>query len=249
MKYFLLITVLGLSTATYASDSKTKLRVAVASNFLATLSELKTVFEKNHEVKILLSGASSAKLYAQIENGAPYDIFFSADTMFPEKLIKNGKADSESRFNYAIGSLVLWSSNSQVDVKEKLESHQKVKRIAIANPKVAPYGEAAKQTMEKLGVWKSYKRKTVYGESVGQAFQFVATGNAQLGFVALSQVLSPMNQINRKRYWLVPSSYHTPLDQEVVILKRTKNSIAAKQFLSFIKSDDAKSIMDKYGYR
>ncbi len=224
-----------------------EVRVAVAANFLATLKALAPEYEKLSGYRLIISGASSGKLYAQIVNGAPYDVLLSADTLYPEKLVKLGKAESHSRFIYVTGRLVLWSSDKN-PINEARLSDPDIKRIAIANTRTAPYGSAAKHVLQKIGLWSALKGKLVRGESVGQTFQFVASGNAQLGFVALSQVLSPKNRFNQKFYWLVPQDLYPLLEQEAVLLKYGKNNSSAKHFLEFLKSEAAHGVMKQYGY-
>lgn len=225
-----------------------EVRVATATNFLSTLKNISPLFEEQTGHQLRISSASSGKLYAQIINGAPFDVFLSADRYFPERLVEADKAINESRFIYATGVLILWSSaSSHIDEKSLLTAD--VHRIAIANPKTAPYGLAAKQTMDKMGISRAIKHKIVTGESVGQAFQFTATGNAQLGFVSASQVYSPINQFNREYYWQVPFDYYDPIDQEAALLKRGKNNPAAIAFMEFMKSDAARRMITQSGYR
>lgn len=224
-----------------------EVRVAVAANFLATAKILAPLYEKGSGDKLIISGASSGKLYAQIINGAPYDVFLSADRRYPEKLIDKRKGAARSRYVYAKGALVLWGTK-MVPIDENSLKDASLTHIALANPRTAPYGMAAKQVMQKIGVWDTPKFQKVMGESVGQSFQFVATGNVQLGFVALSQVLSPLNRFNRESYWKVPTVYYEPLEQEALLLSRGEKNPAASRFLNFLKGDEAREIMARYGY-
>lgn len=243
MKKWLLIGLCLSSVSLQAAE----VRVAVAANFLATLKVLAPIYEKQSGDRLLISGASSGKLYAQILHGAPFDVMLSADRAYPEQLIQKGKAVAASRFIYAQGQLVLWSSKAMPITPESLLD-ESVKYIAIANPKTAPYGAAARELMEKRRLWDRVKKRIVSGESVGQAFQFVASGNAQLGFVAFSQVLNPNNRFNRTDYWLVPATEHQPLEQEAVLLTNSRNSKAAKRFLHFLAGDEASKVMKANGY-
>lgn len=224
-----------------------EVRVAVAANFLATLKALAPEYEAQSGHQLIVSGASSGKLYAQIVNGAPYDVLLSADKLYPDKLVEADKAVSNSRFIYAIGRLVLWSRDKQPIDSTRL-SEPDVKRIAVANTRTAPYGHAAQHVLQKIGLWSALKDKLVRGESISQTFQFVASGNAQLGFVALSQVLNPKNHFNQTSYWLVPQDHYPPLEQEAVLLTYGKNNPNARHFLGFLKSDTARDMMRKYGY-
>ncbi len=222
-------------------------RVAVAANFLATAKALAPLFEKQSGYKLLISGASTAKLYAQVINGAPYDVFLSADQKHLLKLEQAGRLVPGSHFIYATGKIVLWRSEKILIDESHLISAE-FNWLAIANPRTAPYGQAAYQALKNMGLWQTVQPKLVQGESIAQAFQFVATGNAQLGLVALSQVLNPANPYNRKHYWLVPEDQYEPLQQAAALLERGRNNLAAKQFLQFIRSDAAINIMHKYGY-
>lgn len=226
----------------------TKINVAVAANFLVTMEELATQYEAESGIMLNISSASSGKIYAQIMNGAPYDVFLSADQIYTQKLIENNKALRKSRFVYARGTLVLWSRSKKL-IDQNTLLRDNFKYLSIANPKLAPYGAAAEEVMSALGVKDALKRKIVKGESVGQAFQFVATGNAEYGFVAASQVLNTRNTMNRSDYWLVPSDLYTPILQEAVMLSRSSGDVAARDFMSFLQSSVAKAIIGKYGYQ
>lgn len=218
-------------------------RVAVASNFLATLKLLAPLYEKQSGEKLIISSGSSGKLYAQIINGAPYDVFLSADKFYPEELVVNGIGVDQSRFVYAKGVMVLWSRENRLIDPKKLESCD-IQYVAIANTNTAPYGVAAIQAMRKLNVFDAVKNKIVRGESVGQAFQFVASGNAQVGFVALSQVLNPNNNFNRE-YWQIPMDFYSPLEQQAILIKDTRRN---RQFINFLRSNEAQKIIKASGY-
>jgi len=226
-----------------------EVRVAVAANFLATLNEIITNFQADTSHTILVSSGSSGKLYAQIKNGAPFDVFFSADAERPQLLEEEGLAVKGSRFVYSVGRLTLWSPDSNVIQGEArhILSDGHFDHLAIANPKTAPYGRAAEQTLKKMGLWESLKDRIVQGENIGQAFQFVFSRNAQLGFVALSQVLDPKINGSGSR-WDVPTSFHDALEQEVVLLMTGQNHAGAKAFLEYVKGDNSRAIIERFGY-
>jgi len=220
-----------------------EVRVAVAANFLATLKAIIPAYENQTGDVVVASSASTAKLYAQITHGAPYDVMLSADKDHPQKLEEAGKAVLGSRFVYARGQLVLWGGNPGQPLNEHSVARRGRGRFAIANPRTAPYGRAAKQALKKMGQWQKISPDLIQGESIGQAFQFVASSNVELGFVALSQVLNPGNTYNQNNYWLVPADYHMPLEQQVVLLKHGKNNPAAIRFLDYLNTEPAQKVM------
>jgi molybdate transport system substrate-binding protein len=226
--------------------------VAVASNFSHTMRALVQAFSKVSEHKVLFSYGASGKFYAQIKQGAPYDLFFSADQIKPSALKNEGLIVAGSQFTYAIGRLVLFSG--QADLTGNIETQLKqglYNKLAIANPKLAPYGAAALQVLAHLGVKVAAQSKFVQGENVAQIYQFVSTGNADLGFVALSQVIgqvADINQLNTENYWVVPQVMHQPVKQDVVMLKRGAKNNAAVTFISFIRSPKAQAIIAQQGY-
>jgi len=231
------------------SVNATELKVAVAANFAQTLKEISTVFEKDTGHKLAITQGSTGKLYAQISQGAPFEVFLSADDETPERLITEGKAISGTRFTYAIGRLALWSPRPDlVDEGGQVLKTDKFRFLAIANARVAPYGRAAVQVMQKLGVLASIEPRVVQGESITQTFQFVSTGNAQLGFVALSQI-SENGKIKSGSAWIVPENLHEQLRQDAVLLNPGKDSPAASALLNFLKSDKAKKIIASHGYQ
>lgn len=222
--------------------------VAVAANFAAPMEEIAQAFNKatGHQLKIVTG--PSGKFYAQIRNGAPFQVFLSADQEKPEQLEKDGLAVQGSRFTYAIGKLVLWSADPKlVDNQGKVLESGQFNKIAIANPKLAPYGEAAIETLTALKLKTRLEQKFVFGDSISQTHQFVASGNAQLGFVALSQV-SRNNQLTSGSMWRVPEKYYTPIKQDAVLLVAGKDSAAARQLLAFLKSAPAVRIIQSFGY-
>jgi molybdate transport system substrate-binding protein len=218
---------------------------AVASNFTQVLRELALDFEKQSGHRVILAPGSSGRLYAQVVNGAPYDLFFSADAEKPAQLVANGLADADSLVTYALGSLVLWSTDPAMPVTngEALRDAGN-NRVALANPRLAPYGAAAAQVLEQLAV-PGITRVT--GENITQAYQFVETGNVPLGFVALSQVMDE-GRIRRGAGWVVPQEMYEPIRQDVVLLSRLKPNYAAREFLDFVMSIQGKNIISKYGY-
>jgi len=225
------------------------IKVAVAANFAPTLNELVAEFEKSSGHIVDVSSASSGKIYAQIINGAPYHAFFSADQTTPEKLESAGKAVPGSRLTYAIGALALWSAKPDfIDAQLRILKNGQFNKIALANPKLAPYGSAAVEVLEKLDLLTATQAKWVQGENIAQAYQFVFTGNADLGFIALSQIMQK-GEITGGSYWLVPADLHTPILQDAQILLPGKNSVVTQQLVEFIKSDLAKAIIQSHGYQ
>lgn len=222
-------------------------QIAVAANFAQPAQRVATEFERQTGHKALIATGSTGKFYAQIMNGAPFDVLLSADDETPARLEKEGYAVTGKRFTYAIGKLVLWSTKSAiVDANADVLKRGGFNHLSIANPKVAPYGQAALETMKALGVYDSLQSKLVMGENIAQAHQFVATGNAPLGFVALSQVLKD-GKIEGS-YWLVPEKYYSPIRQDAVLLNKGKDNKAASAFLEFLKSKTARDIILSYGY-
>jgi molybdate transport system substrate-binding protein len=222
-----------------------EIRVAVASNFTRAMTNLAQQFEANTGHKVKLVFGSTGKHYAQIRNGAPFDVFFSADMKRPKLLEEEGLAVPGSRFSYALGKLVLWSPNAgYIDSDGEVLSDGRFYHLAIANPKLAPYGRAAKEVLQSRELWKAMKGKAVRGENIGQAFQFVNSGNAELGFVAYSQIKQPAQAIVGS-YWEVPQSLYTPIEQQAVLLKDNK---ATRDFISYVRSKPALEIIQNYGY-
>ncbi len=247
--YFILSICISVFPSVLSNSWANEIQVAVASNFYNPFREIVVQFEKetNHKVQIISS--STGKLYAQIMHGAPFELFLAADQKRPIMLEKNGNAISESRFTYALGKITLWSVYPNVitgDGESTLQT-KNFAHIAIANPKTAPYGKAALQTIQKLGLWNEIRPLIVQGENIGQTFQFVASQNAKLGFVALSQILDPKNKFKGKR-WDVPEKFYDPLKQDLVILKKGINNSGVKTLTAYLQSNAAKRIIQKYGY-
>ena len=242
---FLLIFIGLIPTQTFAD----KLRVAVASNFYPVMKEIvlkyqlkKSNSSENH--KILLIPGSSGKHYTQILNGAPFDIFFSADNVRPLVLEEKNISRDGSRFTYALGKLVLWSPEDDLVNTEEQLYEKDLRFLAIANPKIAPYGVAAKEVLISINLWEDMQSKLIRGENIAQTFQFVDSGNVNLGFISYSQLMNPRYPVVGS-FWEVPQSLYTPIEQQVVMLKE---SSLAQDFLSFIKSDESLNIILKYGY-
>ena len=224
------------------------IKVATASNFLSPLKKLKIPYESESGYVLQISSGSTSKLYAQIINGAPYDIFLSADQFTVRKLIKNDEAIANTEFVYAIGKLVLWSASKERTtlLLQKDFLNLQFRHLAIANPKLAPYGRAAIEVIKKLNLNDKLHSRLVYGENIGQTFQFVYSGNAEFGLVALSQIMQLKEVVP---YWEVPLHLYQPLKQSAVLLNRAKENIAAKSFMRFLKSPKVQQeLSSKYGY-
>ena len=222
--------------------------VAVAANFIAPMKRIAEEFEKDTGHKAVLSYGATGRLYAQITNGAPFEVFLSADEKTPVRLEKEGAAVSGTRFTYATGRLVLWSAKpGLVDDKAAVLLRNDFKYLAIAAPKVAPYGAAAIDALTKIGMLPLLQAKLVTGESIGQTFNMISSGNAELGFVAMSQVFED-DKLKSGSVWVVPANLHSPLRQDAVLLTRGKNNLAALQLLTFLKSGQARAIMNSFGY-
>lgn len=230
------------------SAGAAEVSVAVAANFTAPMQKLAQVFEQETGHKALLSFGSTGNFYAQIRNGAPFHVLLAADDDTPLKIEQEGLGVPGSRFTYAIGKLVLWSKQpSLVDDKGDILRSGTFARIAIANPKLAPYGAAAIETMVKLGVLQVLQPRLVQGENIAQTYQFIATENAPLGFVALSQILRD-GKIVQGSAWIVPAGLHAPIAQDALVLSAGKDNPAATALMGFLRSDRAKVLIRSYGY-
>ena len=228
--------------------SADEIRIAVAANFTAPMQKIADAFEKNTGHKAVLSFGATGKLYAQISNGAPFEILLSADDETPVRLEQEGLGVPGSRFTYAIGKLVLWSPKpGLVDDQGAVLRSGAFGHLALANPRLAPCGAAAQQAMQQLGVLDGLRPKIVWGENISQAYQFVATGNAELGFVALSQIRKESGEIEGS-HWLVPKNLYAPIRQDAVLLVKGKGNIAAQQFLKYLRDGRANAIIAGYGY-
>ncbi|MDZ7840100.1 MAG: molybdate ABC transporter substrate-binding protein [Gammaproteobacteria bacterium] len=229
--------------ATAGPAAADRIQVAVASNFTGTLDRLAEHFERQSGHQVVLVPGSTGKHYAQIRNGAPFDAFFAADVRRPELLEQEGAAVPGSRFTYAIGKLVLWSpAPGLVDSMGEVLKRGTYRHLAIANPRLAPYGRAAREALQAMELWQALERKLVYGESIGQTFLFVNSGNAELGLVAYAQVKDAGIDSG---YWKIPSSLYAPIEQQAVALV---DSAATRAFLAYVRSDEALGIIRGLGY-
>ncbi|TPW28531.1 molybdate ABC transporter substrate-binding protein [Martelella alba] len=223
-----------------------EINVAVAANFTEAAKDIAAAFNQETGNDAVLSFGSTGKLYTQIANGAPFTVFLAADQARPEKAVTEDLAVEGSEFTYAIGKLVLYSSDAGLvdDEGAVLKSEDGFDKIAIANPDAAPYGAAAVETMKALGLYDTLTPKIVQGDSISQTYQFVTTGNAELGFVALSQVIDTEGGSQ----WVVPADLYTPIKQDAVLLKTGADDETSKAFMDFLKSDTAHKIIESYGY-
>lgn len=222
--------------------------VAVAANFTAPMQKIAAAFEQDTGHKAVLSFGSTGKFYAQVKNGAPYQVLLAADDETPARLEKEGLAQPGTRFTYAIGRLVLWSRQTGlVDDKGEVLRKGAFEHLAIADPKLAPYGAAALETLTQMGLLPGLQARLVQGENIAQAYQFVATGNAALGFVALSQVMSD-GRIAEGSAWVVPQSLHSGIRQDAVVLANGKDNAAAAALVAYLKGDKARATMRSFGY-
>lgn len=231
-----------------ASASAAEVQVAVAANFTAPMQKIAADFERDTGHKAALSFGSTGKFYAQIVNGAPFEILLAADDETPARLEKEGLGVAGARLTYAIGKLVLWSaSEGVVDQQAAVLKNNAFRRLALANPKTSPYGAAALEVLGQFVAPQAVQGKTVQGESITQAWQFVSTGNAELGFVALSQVFKD-GKLASGSAWIVPQSLYTPLRQDAILLAKGKDNPAAAALLAYLKSEKARSAIRAFGY-
>ena len=231
-------------TAAHAAEAQ----VAVAANFAEPIKAIAAVLQKTTGHTLKISTGASGAFYTQIKNGAPFDAFLSADNERPELLEKEGLAQPGTRFTYATGKLVLWSVKpGRVDGQGSVLKAADLGRVAYANPKTAPYGAAALQVLDKLGLKGSVTPKLVQGESIGQTYSFVTTGNADVGFVAMSQVLEG-GKLKEGSVWAVPQAHYDPIRQDAVLLKRGANNEAAKELFKLLQSPNIKDLIRSYGY-
>lgn len=221
-----------------------QINVAVAANFTAASQEIAEAFKAKTGHEAILSFGSTGQLYTQITQEAPFEVFLAADDARPTKAVEEGFAVPQSQFTYAIGKIVLWSKDPDLVQGATTLKNGDFTKIAIANPKTAPYGAAAVQAMEALGVYDQLEPKIVQGNNIAQTFQFVETGNAELGFVALSQ-LAGAGEGSR---WVVPEELHEPIRQDAVLLEKGADSEAAKGFLAFLRGPEAAAIIGRFGY-
>jgi len=242
-----LVAILALSSGPASSREAT---VAVAANFLGAMEPLQKAFELQDGGRLKLSAGSTAHLYTTIRNGAPFDVFLSADEKHPQLLEAAGRGVTGTRFTYAIGVLVLWSADADRIGEDgpAVLRRSDYRRLAIANPDLAPYGAAARDVLEGLGLWQHVQVKLVMGLNVLQAYQWVATGNAELGFVALAQFSAPGAQSSGSR-WVVPAVQHRVVRQDAILLSRARANETARSFLSFLRSETARTTIQDLGYK
>ena len=243
---------LGPTIATaQAEKGAPELIVAAAADLSSALQEIAAAYEKKTTVRVKLSFGASGALTQQIQNGAPFDLFFSADMDYPRQLIAAGQADGASLYQYAVGKLVLWvPADSPLDLEYKgaqVLLDPSVKKIAIANPQHAPYGRAALAALKHYGLYDRVADRLVLGENVSQAAQFVESGNAQAGFVALAHALAPGMQ-GKGKYWDVPAEAYPPLAQGVVVITRSLHKKEAAEFVRYVKTKEAAAVLTRYGF-
>jgi molybdate transport system substrate-binding protein len=234
-----------------AESADREINVAAAADLSSALQEVATNNEKRTGVKVKLSFGASGALTQQIQNGAPFDVFFSADMDYPKQLIAGGQAESATLYRYAVGRLVLWVPiDSPLDVEHKgidVLLDPSVKRIAMANPQHAPYGRAAAATLKHYGLSEKVFDRLVLGENISQAAQFVESGNAQVGFVALAHAVAPAMQ-GKGKYWMVPAEAYPPLDQGVVLIAHSPHAQDAAAFLEYVKTAEVAAVLRRYGF-
>ena len=231
-------------TAPTVAAAANAAQVVVAANFTAPVKEIAALFKQKTGQDAVLSFGSSGQIYTQIQQDAPFQVFLSADARRPKEAVEAGLAVAGSRFTYAVGKLVLWSKSLDLAKGEDVLKANAFSKISIANPTAAPYGAAAVETMKALGLYDSLQAKIVQGNSIAQAYQFIDTGNAELGFVALSQLA----KVTAGSRWVVPQSLYKPILQDAVLLKKGDDSAPARAFLAFLKTPEARAIIEKYGY-
>ena len=245
--YFRSLCLSGLLLFSAHASAATTL-VAVAANFTKPMTEIAAAFEKTSGHTAKLSFGSSGKFVSQIENGAPFEVFLSADEHNPQKLEQDGFTVPGTRFIYALGKLVLWSATpGVVDDQGQVLGQGQFKHIALADPKLAPYGVAATEVLKNLGLTEKLQPLIVLGENIAQTQQFVSSGNAELGFIALSQVLEN-GKIASGSGWIIPAEHYAPIKQAAVLLSLGAENPAAKALIDYLKSPAALAIIEKYGY-
>jgi molybdate transport system substrate-binding protein len=241
---------LALALAAVARAARAdELQVAVAANFAAPAQKIAAAFEHDTGHAVKLSIGATGKFYAQIEAGAPFDVLLAADQATPRRLVAERKAVADTERTYAIGKLVLWSADpTLVDPAGAVLKTDRFRHLSVADARLAPYGEAAKETIDRLGLATQLQARIVTAENIGQAHQFVATGNAELGFVALGQVQPPDGRPVAGSMWLVPQELYTPLRQDAVVVAATTSRAAATAFVDYLASDRARAVIKAYGY-
>jgi molybdate transport system substrate-binding protein len=252
MKWIRIVLVLACALITTAQLGAEEITVAAAADLNYALKELAGRFTKSTGTEVKLSFGASGNLFSQIQNGAPFDLFFSADSSYPQNLADMGQVDAHSLRTYAVGHLVLWVPNSPPLDPQKLKmdllNDPRVQHIAIANPQHAPYGRAAMAALEHFGLKDKVAAKLVLGENISQAAQFVQSGNAQAGLIALSLALSPAMK-DAGRYWELPADSYPELQQVAAISAASKHKAAAQAFLNYVTSSEGRAILQQYGFR
>lgn len=242
----ILVSALGLASPARAQD----VRVAAAADLQYAMADLAVAFEHRTGIKVDVTYGSSGNAFSQIQNGAPFDVFFSADIDYPKKLIASGHAEPDSLFVYGIGRIVLWMpGDTKIDLAREGWNallDERVQKIAIANPEHAPYGRAAVAAMTSAGIYEKVKGKLVYGENISQTAQFVQSGNAQAGILARSLTFSPAMRSGKS--WSIPLDSYAPIQQAAILLKSAANKVNAKSFLEFVKGPNGGTILDAYGF-
>lgn len=234
-----------LSIQAFAAD----VQVAVAANFYRPMQQLAAAYEAKSGYEVGLSAGSTGKLYAQINNGAPFDVFLAADQRRPKALVDSGLAIAEQQFTVAVGQLALWSSDPQlIDDSPTLLTQNQLDKLAIASPKTAPYGAAAVEVLKALDVYPNWQRKLIQGQNISHTYQYVSSGNVPAGFVALSQVYHD-GKITAGSAWLVPAELHQPLKLDVVLLNKAQHNQAALGLLRYLQSGQAKALIQSFGYQ
>ena len=243
-KMTLMALLLGVCVSTQAAEVK----LAIAANFTKPMQDLAPVYEKMTGDKLVMSFGATGALYAQIKNGAPFDILLSADDKATVRAVTEGLGVEGSTFTYAIGKLVLWSKQADFVKDAKVLESEKVQKLAVADPKLAPYGVAAEETLRHLGLYEKLQPKFVIGGNIGKIYQFVSSENAQVGFIALSQCYKN-GKFTEGSGWIVPAEYYNPIMQDGVLLTNGQNKEAAKKFIDFLKSSpEADKVREAFGY-
>ena len=243
-KMTLMALLLGVCVSTQAAEVK----LAIAANFTKPMQDLAPVYEKMTGDKLVMSFGATGALYAQIKNGAPFDILLSADDQATVRAVTEGLGVEGSTFTYAIGKLVLWSKQADFVKDAKVLESEKVQKLAVADPKLAPYGVAAEETLRHLGLYEKLQPKFVIGGNIGKTYQFVSSENAQVGFIALSQCYKN-GKFTEGSGWIVPAEYYNPIMQDGVLLTNGQNKEAAKKFIDFLKSSpEADKVREAFGY-
>ncbi len=236
-----LLTLWVISTKLFAAE----IIIAVASNFSQTAQKIVAKFAENKQVNPIVVSGSSGNIFSQIKQGAPYDVFLSADTLRPEQLTSENLAFADSLVTYALGKLVLWSPKFPGISNLEVLRDKRIKHIAIANPKLAPYGLSTMSFIEKIGLKPSVASRLVFAENVSQAKHFVSSGNCEIGFISLAQVI---HEDQKQHYWIIPSTHYEPIKQSAVVLKRSKHEKISRDFLKFIASPQSLKILSEDGY-